>query len=59
MYRLYHKVPNATYYIIEQMTPYITQEGFKLIKDEANLKNPIKFTQGLLDFKSEIDKVVE
>ena len=41
------------------MTPYITQEGFKLIKDEANLKNPIKFTQGLLDFKSEIDKVVE
>lgn len=70
MYRLYCRVPNkinyvtnkkeikAIDYIIKEMTIYISLEGFKIIKDEVNLKNPIKFTQELLNLKSEIDIVI-
>lgn len=44
--------------IIQQMNPYILKRGEKIVMDDSNLKDPHTFTQKLLDFKAEIDKLV-
>jgi len=31
------------------------QEGGKIVKNEENLKDPLKFTSKLLEFKNEMD----
>jgi hypothetical protein len=41
------------------MNPYIMQEGRKIIKDEANLKDPDQFTSHLLKFKQQMDDLIE
>ena len=41
------------------MNPYILDRGEKIVKDENNLKDPNEFTQKLLDFKAEMDILVE
>lgn len=40
------------------MNPYIEGRGKKIIEDENNLKDPIEFTQKLLDLKKEMDEMV-
>jgi cullin 1 len=44
--------------IIQKMDPYIMTRGEKLVMDEANVKDPILFTEKLLEFKAEIDELV-
>ena len=46
-------------FIINQMNPYIIHEGGIIVTNEANQKDPIKFTELLLEFKAQIDKLIE
>lgn len=41
------------------MNPYVIQLGLKIVQDEENVKDPHSFTQKLLDFKAEIDTLVQ
>lgn len=41
------------------MNPYIAQEGGKIISDTDNLADPNKFTLQLLDFKAQMDDLIE
>ena len=45
--------------IISKMNPYILDRGQKIVMDESNVKDPYQFTEKLLEFKAEIDKLVE
>ena len=45
--------------IIEKMKPYIVDRGTAIVMNEENLKSPLDFTQKLLDFKREVDIMVE
>ena len=45
--------------IIEKMKPYIIDRGTAIVMNEENLKSPLDFTQKLLDFKREVDIMVE
>lgn len=59
MYNVFSKVDWTLKFIINRMNPYINQEGGKIVKNQENLKDPLKFTQRLLDFKNEMDKLIE
>ena len=41
------------------MQPYIENRGEKIVTDENNMKDPVTFTGKLLEFKAEIDVMVE
>ena len=51
-------VESSLKYIIEIMDQYIMQEGKKITTNEENLKNPLLFTQKILDLKDEIDNII-
>jgi len=59
MYEVFSRVETTLKYIINKMTPFIMEEGRKIIKNEENLKDPCKFTDELLKFKAEMDKIIE
>ena len=41
------------------MKPYIVDRGTTIVMNDENLKSPLDFTQKLLDFKREVDIMVE
>ena len=41
------------------MNPYIEERGEASVKDESLLKDPIAFTQKLLDLKHEMDHMLK
>ena len=45
--------------IIKIMCPYIEERGEAIVQDETNLKDPIMYTQKLLDFKQEMDNMID
>lgn len=51
MYKVFSRCEQTLKYIIDQMNPYIMQEGGKIVGNEENQKDPIKFTEQLLEFK--------
>ena len=59
MFRLFKRVESTLKFIIQKMAPYIEDRGEKIVKDEELLKDPIQFTQKLLDLKAEMDIMVE
>ena len=59
MYEVFSRVETTLKFIIDKMTPFIMTEGRKIIKNEENLKDPNKFTDKLLEFKAEVDKIIE
>ena len=59
MYKVFSRVENTLKYIIEQMNPYIMREGQKIVNNEENVKDPLKFTSPLLTFKQEMDDLIE
>lgn len=59
LYEVFQRREVTLKYIIEKMTPFIMTEGRKIIKNEENLKDPNKFTLKLLEFKAEVDKMIE
>jgi hypothetical protein len=58
MYNIYSRIESTLKYIIEIMDQYIMQEGKKITTNEENLKNPLLFTQKILDLKDEIDNII-
>ena len=58
MYEVFSRVETTLKYIINKMTPFIMDEGRKIITNEENLKDPCKFTARLLEFKSEMDNII-
>lgn len=59
MYALFAKVEQTLPFIIAKMDPFIMDEGRKIIINEENLKDPLKFTGQLLMFKDEMDRIIE
>lgn len=59
MYNVFSGVPSTLKFIISKMNPYIMKEGTKIVKNDENLSQPIKFTQKLLEFKLEMDQLIE
>ena len=59
MYQVFNRTPSTLVHIINKMNPYILQEGAKIVSNEENLKDPIKFTIKLLEFKSQMDDLIE
>lgn len=59
MYKVFYRTPSTLNHIINKMNPYIMQEGEKIVKNEENLKDPLKFTTKLLEFKAQMDDLIE
>jgi hypothetical protein len=59
MYHVFCRTPTTLNHIINKMNPYIQEEGDKILKNEANLKDPLQFTMRLLEFKAQMDDLIE
>ena len=59
MYNIFKRDPQTLGLIIQKMNPYIEKRGEAVVKDENLLKDPIVFTQKLLDLKSEMDNMLK
>lgn len=44
--------------IVEEMSKYIITEGDKVVNDADNVKDPVKYTEALIEFKDRIDKQI-
>lgn len=58
MYQLYSRVENTLKYILLEMGPYIEARGTVVIDDKELQKDPVKFTENLLELKKEMDEIV-
>ena len=58
MYQLYSRVEGTLKYMLLEMGPYIEGRGTIVIEDEELLKDPVKFTEKLLELKKEMDEIV-
>jgi len=58
MYQLYSRVEGTLKYMLLEMGPYIESRGTIVIEDEELLKDPVKFTEKLLELKKEMDEIV-
>ena len=58
MYKLFSKVDNTLVEILNEMGPYIESRGQSLIDDIELKKDPVKFTEVLLQLKKEMDDMV-
>ena len=58
MYTLFSRVDSTLKYILLEMGPYIEGRGQVVIEDEELLKDPVKFTEKLLELKKEMDEIV-
>ena len=59
MYNLFCREKTTLKYMIMNMSPYIEERGNELISNKDFLKDPIKFTEKLLELKKEMDDIVE
>ena len=58
LYDIFKRDQNTFGLIIQKMNPYILDRGQKIVMDENNVKDPHLFTEKLLEFKAEIDELV-
>ena len=56
---MFKRDPQTLGLIIQKMNPYIEKRGEAIVNDEANLKDPIAFTQKLLNLKAEMDTMLK
>ena len=59
MYKVFSRDENTLTPVIHAMSTYLEARGTKVVQDEAMLQAPEKFTQELLNFKKEIDILIE
>lgn len=59
LYRVFSRVPETLVHVEKLMKPHIEAVGLSIVNDVDNIRNPIVFTKKLLDFKLEMDVVVE
>ena len=55
LYSVFKRDQSTFSLVINIMSPYVTERGRKITQDEEMIKNPILYTQSLLDFKAEIN----
>lgn len=58
MYSLYSRCDGTLKYILLEMGPYIESRGTIVIEDDELLKDPVRFTEKLLNLKKEMDEIV-
>lgn len=58
LYDIFKRDQNTFGLIIQKMNPYILERGQKIVMEESNVKDPHLFTEKLLEFKLEIDELV-
>lgn len=58
LYNVFSRDPDTFDLIILQMNPYIIERGKKIVLDEENIKDPYQFTTKLLQFKDEMDEMI-
>ena len=58
LYDVFKRDQNTFGLIIQKMNPYILDRGQKIVMEENNVKDPHLFTEKLLEFKAEIDELV-
>jgi hypothetical protein len=59
MFNLFERDGECLKHMILKMNPYIVTRGENITKDQALLKDPIEFTTKLMNFKNEMDLMVE
>lgn len=59
LFKIFRRDENTFQLIISKMCPYIESRGQELTSNETLLKDPIAFTQKLLDLKAEMDGMIE
>lgn len=59
MFKVFSRVESTLSFIINQMNPYVMQEGGKIVLNEETKKDPIKFTELLLNLKLQMDELIE
>ena len=59
MYKVFIRDEVTLVPVIHAMTDYIETRGFNIVKDVKMLAAPVEFTQELLNFKKEIDTLIE
>jgi sulfatase maturation enzyme AslB (radical SAM superfamily) len=59
LYQVFNREQSTIKFIINKMTPWINEEGKKIVSNEENQKDALKFTQKLLEFKEEVDRIIE
>ena len=59
LFKIFKRDEDTLSLIIRKMNPYIVERGNKIVEDETLLKDPIAFTNKLLEFKAEMDRMVE
>ena len=59
LFNIFKRNPTTYEQIIDKMRPYIIDRGTSIVMNDENLKSPLDFTQKLLDFKREVDIMVE
>jgi len=59
MYRLFKLGTTALTSILDKLQEYIESKGKLIVADPELVKNPIAFTRKLLEFKGEMDEIVE
>ena len=59
LFNTFKRNPDTYVQIIEKMRPYIIDKGTSIVMNEENLKSPLDFTAKLLEFKREVDIMVE
>jgi cullin 3 len=59
MYRLFKLATTALTCILDKLQDYIETKGKQIVADPELVKNPIAFTRKLLEFKSQMDEIVE
>ena len=59
MYKVFVRDESTLTPVIHSMSTYLEIRGTKVVTDDAMLQSPEKFTQELLNFKKEIDTLIE
>lgn len=59
MYGIFKRVESTLTNITSKMSPYIEMRGSVIVQDQTLQKDSIAYTAALLEFKAEVDSMVE
>ena len=59
MYSVFSRVNSTLEHIVNKMQPWIEAVGTTIVTNKELLENPLEFTTKLLNFKLEVDHIIE
>ena len=59
VYDIFKYDHQALQHILHKMNPYIAARGNSIVTDKNNAQDPFLFTAKLLEFRAEIDELIE